>query len=41
MLIVQILKDDPPSLRKLNRSVPRDLETICLMCLAVVSRRAS
>ena len=34
MLIVQILKDDPPSPRKLNISVPRDLETICLKCLA-------
>ncbi len=33
MLLVQILKDDPPSLRKLNSSVPRDLETICLKCL--------
>jgi tRNA A-37 threonylcarbamoyl transferase component Bud32 len=33
MLIVQILRDDPPSLRKLNRNVPRDLETICLKCL--------
>ena len=33
MLLVQILKDDPPSPRKLNSSVPRDLETICLKCL--------
>jgi WD40 repeat protein/tRNA A-37 threonylcarbamoyl transferase component Bud32/ribosomal protein S27E len=33
MLIVQILKDDPPNPRKLNNSVPRDLETICLKCL--------
>ena len=33
MLVVQILKDDPPSPRKLNSSVPRDLETICLKCL--------
>ena len=33
MLLVQILKDDPPSPRKLNNSVPRDLETVCLKCL--------
>jgi WD40 repeat protein len=33
MLIVQILNDDPPSPRKLNSRVPRDLETICLKCL--------
>lgn len=33
MLVVQILRDEPPSLRKLNRLVPRDMETICLKCL--------
>ncbi len=33
MLIVQILNDEPPSLRKLKGEVPRDLETICLKCL--------
>ena len=33
MLLVQILKDDPPSLRKLNSGVPRDLATICSRCL--------
>ncbi|MCA9078693.1 MAG: serine/threonine protein kinase [Planctomycetaceae bacterium] len=33
MLIVQILKDDPPSPRKLNATIPKDLETICLKCL--------
>jgi hypothetical protein len=33
MLIVQILQDEPPSPRKLNRGIPRDLETITLKCL--------
>jgi hypothetical protein len=33
MLIVQILRDDPPSPRKLNSHISRDLETICLKCL--------
>ncbi len=33
MLIVQILRDEPPSLRKLNSRIPRDLETITLKCL--------
>lgn len=33
MLIVQILNDDPPSPRKLNSTIPRDLATICLKCL--------
>ncbi len=33
MLVVQILKDEPPSPRKLNAAIPRDLETICLKCL--------
>ena len=33
MLILQILHDDPPGLQRLNSSVPRDLETICLKCL--------
>jgi WD40 repeat protein/tRNA A-37 threonylcarbamoyl transferase component Bud32 len=33
MLIMQILRDEPPSPRKLNSRVPRDLETITLKCL--------
>jgi serine/threonine protein kinase len=33
MLIVQILKDDPPSPRKLDARLPRDVETICLKCM--------
>lgn len=33
MLILQIINDDPPSIRKLVSRVPRDLETICLKCL--------
>jgi WD40 repeat protein len=33
MLIVQILRDEPTSPRKLNNRIPRDLETICLKCM--------
>ena len=33
MMIVQILQDEPPSPRKLQTRIPRDLETICLKCL--------
>jgi len=33
MLILQILHDEPPSPRKLNGRVPKDLATICLKCL--------
>ena len=32
-LIDQILRDDPPSPRRFNQSIPRDMETICLKCL--------
>jgi WD40 repeat protein/tRNA A-37 threonylcarbamoyl transferase component Bud32 len=34
MLILQILNDEPPSPRKLNSGVPRDLETICLKAMS-------
>jgi len=33
MLLHQVLKEDPPNPRKLNGSVPREMETICLKCL--------
>ena len=33
MLILQILRDEPPRPRRLNHRIPRDLETICLKCL--------
>jgi eukaryotic-like serine/threonine-protein kinase len=33
MMVVQILDDEPPSPRKFQSSIPRDLETICLKCL--------
>ncbi len=33
MLIVQILSEEPPALRKLDVRLPRDVETICLKCL--------
>jgi hypothetical protein len=32
-LLFQVLHTDPPSPRRLNESIPRDLETICLKCL--------
>ena len=33
MLIHQVAHDEPPSPRRFNGSVPRDIETICLKCL--------
>ena len=33
MLLQQVINDDAPSPRKLNSSIPRDLETLCLKCL--------
>lgn len=34
MLIYQVIYEDPPSPRRLNANVPRDLETITLKCMA-------
>jgi tetratricopeptide (TPR) repeat protein/tRNA A-37 threonylcarbamoyl transferase component Bud32 len=34
MMIHQVIHDEPPSPRKLNSSIPRDLETITLKCMA-------
>ena len=33
MVVYQVIHDDPPSPRRLNSNIPRDLETICLKCL--------
>ncbi len=29
----RVINDDPPSLRSLENSIPRDLDTVCLKCL--------
>ena len=34
MLLLQVVHDQPRSLRQLNASIPRDLETICLKAMA-------
>jgi serine/threonine protein kinase len=39
MLLHQVLHDEPPSPRKLNNRIPRDLEIICLKCLQKEPRR--
>jgi eukaryotic-like serine/threonine-protein kinase len=33
MILQQVIHDDPPSLKRLNQRIPRDLEVICLKCL--------
>ncbi len=33
MLLHQIMHSEPPAPRKLNKRIPKDLETICLKCL--------
>jgi hypothetical protein len=33
MLLYKVINDEPPSLRRLDNSIPQDLETICLKCL--------
>jgi len=33
MLVLQVVRDEPPSPRRLNGRIPGDLEAICLKCL--------
>jgi WD40 repeat protein len=39
MLMLQILRDEPPKPRSLRVGIPRDLQTICLKCLEKLSSR--
>jgi serine/threonine protein kinase len=39
MLLKQVVEDEPPSVRKLDSRVPRDLETIALKCIQKDPRR--
>ncbi len=39
MILHQVIHDEPPSPRKLNAHVPRDLETITLKCVEKDPRR--
>ena len=39
MLLKQVIEDEPPSPRKFDGRIPRDLETICLKCLQKEPRR--
>jgi WD40 repeat protein len=39
MLLVQVMQDEPRPPRRLNDSIPRDLETICLKAMAKESSR--
>src|SRR5262249_35450784 len=33
MMLMQVMNDDPKPPRRLDRGIPRDLETVCLKCL--------
>jgi serine/threonine protein kinase len=39
MVLLQVIDDEPPSPRKLNANVPKDLETITLKCLEKATNR--